>query len=294
MKSLFEQLKIPEVIKIDSEISGPKVVFFGSIHGNEPSGRAAIERLFFDLSSGFIKLKNGSVTLGRGNRIAINANKRYVQYNLNRLFKNEYAEDMDMNSYEFKRAQELKTVLEDADYFLDLHSASIANEPFVIVEKQHVDFFSKLGIGKMITGWSKFSDSTIAGDTENFANNHGVVSATLESGSHFDINSYDLAYETVIKMLINLGMIDINFDLHKLTSQKSETYEMMFVQTKEYNDFKYVDEPKPFQLYKSGEVIAIQNSQPIIVHEDLYILLPTKNLENVKIGEEVYYLGRLI
>jgi hypothetical protein len=153
------------------------------VHGDEVSGIHAIESLFLDFFVGTRRLQLGSLTLVRANEQALAAERRYVKHNLNRLFREDYGPEIDRNSYEFKRAQELKTVLRNCDYFLDLHSAPIAQTPFMAAEQGAAGFFSKLGIPRIMTGWNKFSSGAIGGDAGNYAHGHGAKSATLESGS---------------------------------------------------------------------------------------------------------------
>ena len=124
-----------------------------------------------------------------------------MKLNMNRLFKDEYESEIDTDAYEFRRAQELKTILRDCDYFLDFHSAPIAQEPFLVAEGKSLSFFTGLGLPRIISGWSKFSAGPTGGDAETYANTHGAIAATLESGSHFDKRSNDVAYAAAISFL---------------------------------------------------------------------------------------------
>jgi succinylglutamate desuccinylase len=181
---------------------------FCGIHGDEVSGIHAIEKLFFDLFGGSRRLVRGSLVLARANAQAIKAERRYVKHNMNRMFCDSYGPEIDPECYEFQRTQELKPLLEACDYFLDFHSAPLADKPFIVVEQRAVGFYRQLGIAKIMTGWSKFSSGPIGGDTENYANSYGAISATLESGSHFDKASNDIAYRAAVSMLSLLSMLD--------------------------------------------------------------------------------------
>jgi succinylglutamate desuccinylase len=282
--------KIPSVIHITENMRGPRVVLFGGVHGDELSGVHAIEKLFFDLFVGTRKLRQGSLTLVRGNEQALAAERRYVKHNLNRLFREDYGPEIDKASYEFNRAQELKTVLHNCDYFLDLHSAPIAQEPFVVAEQAAVDFFSKLGIPRMMTGWSKFSSGAIGGDAENYANAHGAKSATLESGSHFEKRSNDVAYKSIVSLLSLLGMIA---GTEQPAARPLEIVDVYAVVTKEADDFRYAGKVDNFQSIKKGNSFAFQNGRAVTVSEDSYLLIPMKP-EDTRIHEEVCYLGRKV
>lgn len=280
---------VPGAVRIDSGNPGPRAVIFSGIHGDEISGIHAVEKLFLDIFLEELSLRRGSLTIVRGNKEAILAEKRYIKYNLNRLFKESYPADIDQTSYEFKRAQELKTILENCDYFLDLHSAPFAQAPFMVAEEKAVPFYSRLGIPKIMTGWSKFSGGTIGGDAENYANQCGALSATLESGSHFNKSSNDIAYRSVRAFLVLLEMTPGEL----AASQPLEIVDVYAVLVKEASDFHFLGEVDNFRPLANGQAYAIQGGRELRVTEDSYLLIPMKP-EETRIGEEVGYLGRKV
>ena len=282
--------KIPGTVRVTTDVHGPRAVVFSGVHGDEVSGIHAVEKLLFDLFTAARTLQKGSLTLVRANALAIAAERRYVKHNLNRLYKDSYGPEIDRDSYEFRRAQELKTILESCDYFLDLHSAPIAQEPFIVAEKEAVGFYSKLGIPKIMIGWNKFSSASIGGDGENYANAHCAKAATLESGSHFDKSSNDVAYQAVLSFLSLLGMIA---GVQKQTSAPLEIVDVYAVVTKDFDDFRYAGTPGNFKLIRKGDAFAFQNGRPLTVTEDTYLLIPM-NPQDTKVREEVCYLGRRV
>jgi len=290
MTRICKDQTISNVIRIEENGVGPRVVLFSGVHGDEVSGIHAIEKLFFDLFTGSRSLLKGSLTLVRANEQALAAERRYLKQNLNRLFKDDYAAGTDKSCYEFKRAQELKAILRNCDYFLDFHSAPIAREPFIVVERFAVDLFAKLGIPKIMTGWGKFSSGAIGGDAENYANAHGAKSATLESGSHFDKRSNDVAYAAALSFLSVTGLIA---GAEPQSSGPVEVVDVYSVITKEFSDFRYAGDVANFKLIKEGEAFAHQNGRPLTVSEDTYLLIPMKP-EETKLREEVCYLGRKV
>jgi len=281
---------IDGVVRIAGDADGPRVVFFSGVHGNEVSGVHAIEKLLFDFFGGARILKQGILTLVRANEHALAVEQRYVKLNMNRLFRKTYDDGTDKTSYEFLRTQQLKPLLESCDFFLDFHSAPSAQKPFVVAESKAVEFYSKLGIGQIITGWSKFSAGSIGGDAENFAGSHGAVAATLESGSHFDKSAIDVSYRTAISMLQLLDMIE---PTQARLDIKPTIVNMYAVVTKDFADFRYEAEATNFQPIKNGAIYAYQAGRPLTVTEDSYLLIPMKP-EDTRIGEEVCYLGRKV
>lgn len=285
---ISENADIPGVVRITEGVGEPHVVLFGGIHGDEASGVYAIEKLLFDFLGGARTLTRGSLTLARGNELALAAERRYIRHNMNRLFRHDYGAEIDRTSYEFVRAQELKTVLEHCDYFLDLHSAPVAQEPFMVAERNATDFFATLGIPRIITGWSKFSGGAIGGDAENYANAHGAKSATLESGSHYEKRSIDAAYKAATALLSLLGMIA---KTEVPAVSHAEIIDMYAVVTKDFDDFRFAGTVENFQFLKKDDVFAFQNGRPLAVLEDSYLLIPMIP-DQTKVSEEICYLGR--
>jgi predicted deacylase len=279
---------VQDVVRIAGDPDGPRVVMFSGVHGDEVSGVHAIEKLLFDFFGGERHLVRGSLTLVRANQHALAAERRYIRHNLNRLFREEYSSEIDRSSYEFRRAQELKTILHNCDYFLDFHSAPIAQEPFLVAERGAIAFFRQLGIPRIITGWSKFSSGAIGGDAENYANSRGAKAATLESGSHFERQSIGVAYKAATSLLSILGMI---VDAEKSVETKIDVFDVYSVVTKDFDDFRYAGQVNNFQFVRKGESFAFQNGCPVTVSEDTYLLIPMK-VEDTRLREEVCYLGR--
>src|ERR1700722_11849295 len=91
-------------IKIKSETDGPRVVMFGGTHGDEMSGVKAVEKLQSDFDTDALSLLKGSLVLVHANEEAIMQKKRYLKYNLNRMYKDSYPSDIDTDAYEYKRA----------------------------------------------------------------------------------------------------------------------------------------------------------------------------------------------
>ena len=148
-------------------------------------------------------------------------------------------------------------------------------------------FFAKLGIPRIISGWSKFASGAIGGDAENYANAHGAIAATLESGSHFEKSSNDVAYRTVLSFLRLLGMIE---KAAEEVRSSIEAFDMYAVVTKDFDDFRYAGQVKNFHPLEKGEVFAFQNGRPLTVVEDSYLLIPMQPADT-RVGEEVCYLG---
>jgi succinylglutamate desuccinylase len=282
--------QISAAVEIAADACGPGALIFGGVHGDEVSGAHAIEKLLFDFVAGTRKLRRGSLTLVRVNEQALAAGCRYIKYDMNRLFRDDVHPEIDRNCYEFRRAQELKTLLRNCEYFLDLHSAPIAQEPFVVAERDAAGFFSMLGISRIMTGWSKFSSGTIGGGAERYATDYGARSARLESGSYFDKRSNDVAYQSVLSFLSVLDMID---GIERQRAAPLEIVDVYSAVTKEADDFRYCGIVDNFQFIREGKPFAFQNGRALTVSEDSVLLIPM-NPGDTRLREEVCYLGRRV
>ena len=289
LMTISKDANIPGVVHVGTSDAGPRVVMFSGTHGDEVSGIHALEKLFFDLYTGARTLLRGTLTLVRVNALAIAAERRYLQHNVNRLFRDEYGPEFDRDCYEFKRVQELKPLLQHCDYFMDLHSAPIAQEPFFVAEQHAAGFYAQVGLPYIISGWGRFSAGPIGGDAENYANVHGAKAATLESGSHFEKRSNDVAYRAALSMLSLLDMIERVPDQARVETAVIDMYAVI---VKEADDFRYAGEVSNFKRLSRGDVYAHQDGAPLAVAEDSYLLIPMQP-EETKLREEVCYLGRL-
>jgi len=274
--------------EITADACGPGALIFGGVHGDEVSGVHALEKVLFDFVAGTRKLRRGSLTLARVNEHALAAGRRYIKYDVNRLFNDHFRPEIDRSCYEFRRAQELKPLLRNCDYFIDLHSAPMAQAPFVVAEQGAAGFFSKLGIPRIMTDWSKFSSGAIGAGAENYANRHGAKSAVLQSGGHFDKRSNEVAYQSVLSFLSLLDMID---GIERQRTAPLEIVDVYSVVTKEADDFRYCGIVDNFQFIRKGKPFAFQNGRALTVSEDSVLLIPM-NPGDIRLREEVCYLGR--
>jgi len=101
----------------------PEVAIVGGIHGDEPCGVRAVERLIADDLT-----VDRPVALVIANERAIEAGERYVDTDLNRSFPGDPAAD----AYENQLAAELSELLQDCS-ILSLHSTQSYDDLFAIV-----------------------------------------------------------------------------------------------------------------------------------------------------------------
>ncbi len=282
----------PVVVRFEGDQDGPEVVAFGWEHGDEVAPAKGLLRVCREFVFKRRALVRGTLTFVLcANEEAAAQNKRFVRYNLNRLYRDTYEPDIDTSSYEYQRAQQLKRYLEDCNVAILVHAASIADEPFLVVEKQHVVAFAPMGIAKVVTGWMA-QDCDTAGDSETYANKHGAVACTIESGDLTSKKSEDAAYLAVLRQLDALNMIEPALGTFPPT--EIEEFHIYRTIEKKSNDFQWAIEPKNFLFLPRDTVFAWQlGSVAVMTEEDSYMLIP-QLAEKQNIGEYMCFLARKV
>lgn len=196
---------IQGIVEIGSAGQGPRVVIIGGVHGNEPCGVKAVERIEREFQSGGLSLSRGTLLLVVANEEALRANVRSLHRNLNRLFKDNSDEP---DCYETRRAEQLKEILVSADFVLDLHSTTSASPPFLMCEDDGLAAARGLGLDRIVLGWASLGNGALSGDTETWARQHNATAFTLECGQHNDPAAAEVAYQAAHRFLGVTGLVD--------------------------------------------------------------------------------------
>src|SRR3989338_3436409 len=107
---------------------GPTVVLLKKTHGDEVGGEMVVDVVMDRL----ISISRGSLYWGVGNPLASERNVRFVDSDLNR----NYGKNISPG-YEEQRAAELKPLLAQADYLLDVHSFRKPGSPIICYPGEH-------------------------------------------------------------------------------------------------------------------------------------------------------------
>ncbi|MEL6674611.1 MAG: succinylglutamate desuccinylase/aspartoacylase family protein [Bacteroidota bacterium] len=188
---------------------GPLLFFLGGIHGNEPAGVIALERVFATLTQHKIPIKGKIIGL-RGNCQALAAKKRYIDRDLNRLWSDpEIARVKALppaeRNVEEKELVELLRFFEAAfksDYgpqiFVDLHTTSAPGGLFSITtdDKANRELAEALRVPIIFNLVDE-----LALTTNVYFKNRGINGIAFESGQHDDPASIDI-HEAAIWVLL--------------------------------------------------------------------------------------------
>jgi len=216
-------------------VRGPLLIVTGGVHGNEPSGVEALERVFAELERTRAPLRGRFVGLC-GNLASLERGARYVDEDLNRLWTTERVDasrggtaPATSESHEQSELLEaLEAVLEPAHEgaaLLDLHSTSGAGPPFAIlsdrpdnrrlVEALHVP--AVLGLHRDVRGTlNEWFDSL------------GHTSVVLEGGQNADVATRARHESAIWVALASLGLLEedcgVDFDAHRALLEASTAH----------------------------------------------------------------------
>ena len=270
---------IQEVFELKGSKQGPTSIILAGVHGDEKYIMETVREFLTHLT-----IESGRIIFVCGNPIAIKAGKRFMESDLNRMFKKdtELSRD-DKKSYEYERAQFLKKYLDQAEVLLDLHTSHTpGSNPFVICEKNAMEIVRFLPIDQVVSGF----DEVEPGGTDYYMNSIGKIGICIECGFTGDPNSALVAQESVLAFLKACGHIKSDLAPRKQLKVKvSELYLTKtdkFVLSKPYNDFENVS---------AGQVIGMDGGEEVRAVKDGLILFARNrnsiNAEAFIFGEKV-------
>ena len=287
--------KVSRVIGlIEGNTPGPTVVAFGGIHGNEPSGVEALQRVIENLQPKS-HLFEGRFLALRGNLSALNKNVRYIDEDMNRIWFSSIIEKIrrtpksELQSNERREIKEVLHLLDDflttdsshPTIFADLHSFSADGGMFAITARKsaHINLFSKLHV-PLIFGIEK----TLRGTALRYYQDRGCVTFALEGGQHTNQITVKNNTAAMLAMLDEVGCLDTSylpaFQEHEeylahqnkqLPSQVELVYQHMI---EPGDDFKMRPNFQNFQAVSKGQWLATDNSGKIEAECDGYLLMP--------------------
>lgn len=280
---------------------GPVMIFFGGIHGNEPAGIIALERVLSELDTANL---NGSIYAISGNLKALSKNKRFLDCDLNRMWtsarmskrsfeRKKYAEDLEqleLDAILQKIIEKHKTAL----YFIDLHTTSSKSLPFITINDSIINRrFSKLFKVPVILGIEEF----LEGPLLSYINELGYVSLGFESGQHTSKEAVNNA-KSFIKLALNFSGIvlfrDLGKDielLQKATKANNKIYEIIYrYNIKREEHFKMKPGFSSFEKLEKGTLLATSDERDIYLSKKATLFMPLYQ----KKGEDGYYLIRKI
>ena len=279
------------VITLDSGFSGPHVLVTAVVHGNEPCGAIAID---WYLRNNY-RPKVGKLSLGFMNIEAylafdpLNPNRtRWVEEDFNRLWAPGVLEDKNRNNtYEFFRANEVKHIISNADFLLDIHSMQKPCVPLMMAGMldKGIKLAKDLDYEIKVISDTGHKEGMRMRDYGDFSNPKSKKNSLLvECGQHWEKSSETVAIETLIKFLRNTGTMDNDFGLDVISdkntsSNEIEVFKVGEIVTIKTNYFKFEKNWQGFDRLSKGSVIGTDGDE--IIHapfEETILIMPTKRL----------------
>lgn len=232
--------------------SGPvKAAIVGGIHGDEPSGVAAVDRLVSNPPN-----LNGSVKCIVANERAINRGTRYIERDLNRVFPGEAESDV----HEVALAHEIVTATEGLPT-LSLHSTQSTPEPFAIANGTNNE--------AMANACALPVDHIV--DDQRYPGTFTVESnvVDVECGFQGSSEAKENAYELSLSFLRVLDLLDgdvtaTNPDVYRMNGKIDKDDEKNY--TLLVDNFEPVEKGDPIARATDGtEVIAPYSFIPVLM-----------------------------
>ena len=206
----------------ESGRAGPRALVTALVHGNEPCGAAALDRL---LGSGFVPTR-GILTLAFANIAAYRLidparpeRGRFVDEDMNRLWSPARLDGPGL-SVELARARALRAFADEADHLLDLHSMSEGEAALALcgTTEKGLRFARRVGYPATVVSDPGHAGGVRLRDYGRFGNNGSEAAALLvECGPHFSPGSAAVAFEATLRFLAALDMLDPAFAAKHLT-----------------------------------------------------------------------------
>ncbi|MEM6973240.1 MAG: succinylglutamate desuccinylase/aspartoacylase family protein [Pseudomonadota bacterium] len=276
---------IPYLHQFDSGRPGPHAMVSAIVHGNEPCGAIALDRL---LAGGFRPIA-GRVSFLFANVAAYQAfdpadpnATRWLDEDMNRVWGGDVLEGP-RDSIEIRRAREIRPALDHVDLLFDVHSMQHA-APALALSGRHdkgVALARAIGVpetiiaddghaaGKRMRDYGAFDDPSAA-----------PVAVLIECGQHWAAETGRLAIEAVARFLVTAGVGAPEMLAPYAGPAPQTAWRVREVVTIETDTFRFA---QPFTggevIPAAGTVIGHDGERPVSTPVDhCMLVMPSKRL----------------
>lgn len=288
--------------------AGPTLVVVGSLHGNEPGGTRAAERVLSRLAAERIPLRGELVALS-GNVASMRLGRRYQVKDLNRQWTNEKVEalrvrDPALDDAEDAEQRELLLHVEAAIgrargdvYLVDLHTTSAAGYPFVLFGDTlpQRDFAIHLPL-PIILGLEEQVDGVLS----EHMTRRGLVTYAVEGGQHDDPSSIDNLAAVLWIALSGAGLVRrednpaLAASLAHLERARGELPRVLEVLSRHAirtgDGFRMEPGFANLAAVKRGQLLATDAKGEIRAPHDGFVMLPLYQGQ----GDDGFFWGRAV
>ena len=277
------------------------MIVMTGMHGNEPAGPRAGQRVLDRLESKGIELR-GRFVVFAGNLKALAEHTRFLDRDLNRQWTPEklVAIENGANHAEAEEQRELLSAMraeldgiEGPVYFLDLHTTSAASPPFLTVgDTLRNRAFARTFPLPLILGLEEQVDGALL----EFLNNFGLITMGAEAGQHDCDGSVDRGEAILWWALHSTGMAPQATNVTPYAEVLRETSRGVpsVVEVRyrhaitEEDEFQMIPGFDNFAPVRKGEVVAHDRNGPVHAKETGLMLLPLYQGK----GEDGFFIAR--
>lgn len=287
---------------------GPTLVFFGGIHGNEPSGVEALKNVFSEIENTSLQMQ-GSMYGILGNTPALVKDRRFLEQDLNRIWTKNGIHRIKETPAE-KRSSEEHELLEILDiindifrnntapfYFIDYHTTSSKTLPFITINDAMINRkFAKLFPVPVILGIEEY----LEGPLLSYINELGYVSVGFESGQHHteEAVTNSIAFTWLVMkhsgFLCNGDQEKYNHHFKQLQSSANSNVDFYEVIERYAINSGDAFEMKPgfesFNFIEKDRLLATNHNKPVYAPQKGILFMPLYQ----KQGEEGFFIVRHI
>lgn len=265
---------------------GPLLFVSAGVHGNEPSGVIALEKVFETLNNEKLAI-SGKVIGVYGNRTALEKGVRYIDEDLNRTWTEKNVASGATDTNEKREMFHIIDILKkhpetqySPRYFLDCHTTSSDSLPYISVQEVgENDVWAHRFPVYIIRGFSDI----VFGCIDHYLSRNGVTGFVFEGGQHESKDAIAYHEGMIWLALSHACGLDLNRlseypkAVEKVSEQKQhqKTFEIIHRHSLANGDqFKMKPGYENFQSIEKGEVLATHNGEKIISTWNAYIFMP--------------------
>ena len=262
---------LPGVWSVDSGVPGPHVAITGLVHGDEPCGRFAIERL---RAAGIVPAR-GRLSLALVNLAAEAEQRRCLDRDMNRLWSDAEI-DADRTSREAARARQLRPWLATVDLLLDLHTTAFSVRPFFVL----TDMPKSRALADAM-GWPDAQQLMPGGCAEGrhlidygrFSKQADPAAAVVvECGRHADPAADEVALHAARRFLAVTGIAGLAGAPEP--AERIERFRIGPPCIARHDDFRPLIPLGGFVDVAAGDIVATDGGEPVRVPFDATVLSP--------------------
>jgi hypothetical protein len=275
------------VWRFDSRKPGPHVLITAIVHGNELCGAIVLDEL---LRAG-VEPRTGILTLAFANVAAFmrfNPShptlSRYVDEDFNRVWSRDVL-DSPRTSAELRRARELRPIVEEADYLLDLHSMQYGRTPITLcgTTEKGALLAKSLGFPEHIAADRGHAAGKRMRDYGPFADESAAPNALLvECGQHWLEETVAAAREVTYRFLTHLDTLSpedlgVHLDVPPTAAKLIDISDPVTVKT---SRFRFVEDFVGLEVIgERGTTIGFDGEEAVKTpYDDCVLLMPSRRL----------------